>query len=131
MRGDWFGVSGGTLCTRSAQQFSNKCGNETNELFSAQTLYCSIKVFNKETPCKKPELNINRNKRKIHIKMSTTTLYFGRSHPRRALQDFSVSLLLDQSHDNIKAYLHRGVVYNEIGRWSKVLSFLSRESCFV
>ncbi|XP_059155839.1 uncharacterized protein LOC131940934 [Physella acuta] len=39
-----------------------------------------------------------------------------RAHPERALQDFSVSLLLNDSEENIMAFLHRGILYNTLGR---------------
>ncbi|XP_068717425.1 uncharacterized protein [Montipora capricornis] len=38
-------------------------------------------------------------------------------HPRRALQDLSVSLLLDNSEKNGKAFLHRGILYTDLKRW--------------
>jgi len=38
-------------------------------------------------------------------------------HPRRALQDLSVSLLLDSSEENVKAFLHRGILYTDLKRW--------------
>ena len=40
-----------------------------------------------------------------------------RLHPKKALQDFSISLLLDDSDDNVLAHLHRGILYNDIGKW--------------
>ena len=39
-----------------------------------------------------------------------------RLHPKKALQDFSVSLLIDDSDENVLAYLHRGILYNDIGK---------------
>lgn len=39
-----------------------------------------------------------------------------RCHPKQALLDFSVSLMIDDSHENILSYLHRGILYDEIGR---------------
>ena len=39
-----------------------------------------------------------------------------RINPEMALQDFSVSLLIDDSVDNILCYLHRGLLYEEMGR---------------
>ena len=43
-------------------------------------------------------------------------LFGFRVHPRRALQDFSVSLLLDSSEENVKAFLHRGILYTDLKR---------------
>ncbi|KAL9955567.1 hypothetical protein ACROYT_G036906 [Oculina patagonica] len=40
-----------------------------------------------------------------------------RVHPKRALQDLSVSLLLDNSEENVKAFLHRGILYTDLKRW--------------
>lgn len=39
-----------------------------------------------------------------------------KAHPKRALQDFSVSLLINDSEENIMSYLHRGILYNSQGR---------------
>ncbi|KAK7097844.1 uncharacterized protein [Littorina saxatilis] len=39
-----------------------------------------------------------------------------KAHPKRALQDYSVSLLINDSEDNIMSYLHRGILYNAQGR---------------
>ncbi|KAK3699161.1 hypothetical protein QZH41_011884 [Actinostola sp. cb2023] len=41
--------------------------------------------------------------------------------PRRALQDLSVSLLLDSSVDNVNAYLHRGILYTDLKRWEDAI----------
>ena len=51
--------------------------------------------------------------------MGSTCIHFYyllRLHPKRALQDFSVSLMIDDSEENLLSYLHRGILYNEIGR---------------
>ena len=52
-----------------------------------------------------------------------------RLHPKKALQDLSVSLLLDDSDDNVLAYLHRGILYNDIGKYvtSPHVSVASRQ----
>lgn len=34
--------------------------------------------------------------------------------PKQALQDFSVSLLLDSSLENVSSYLHRGILYTDL-----------------
>ncbi|XP_052281417.1 uncharacterized protein LOC127878913 isoform X2 [Dreissena polymorpha] len=39
-----------------------------------------------------------------------------KAHPKRALHDYSVSLLINDSEENISSYLHRGILYNAIGR---------------
>ena len=39
-----------------------------------------------------------------------------RTDPKRALKDFSISLLLDDSANNAPAVLHRGILYSEMGR---------------
>nr|KAG5709228.1 hypothetical protein BaRGS_017980 [Batillaria attramentaria] len=38
------------------------------------------------------------------------------AHPKRALQDYSVSLAIHDGEDNIMSYLHRGILYNSLGR---------------
>ncbi|GFN98631.1 tetratricopeptide repeat protein 6, partial [Plakobranchus ocellatus] len=38
-----------------------------------------------------------------------------KAHPMRALQDYSVSLLLNDSEENLMSYLHRGILYNALG----------------
>ncbi|XP_031569552.1 uncharacterized protein LOC116304042 [Actinia tenebrosa] len=42
-------------------------------------------------------------------------------HPRRALQDLSVSLLLDSSENNVNAFLHRGILYTDMKRWEDAI----------
>ncbi|XP_048585429.1 uncharacterized protein LOC5512045 isoform X2 [Nematostella vectensis] len=42
-------------------------------------------------------------------------------HPRRALQDFSVSLLLDDSEENVMAFMHRGILYTDLKRWEDAI----------
>ncbi|CAG5115742.1 unnamed protein product, partial [Candidula unifasciata] len=37
-----------------------------------------------------------------------------KAHPRKALQDFSVSLLLNDTEDNYLSYLHRGILYDSL-----------------
>ncbi|KAK6173455.1 hypothetical protein SNE40_016901 [Patella caerulea] len=38
-----------------------------------------------------------------------------KSNPERALQDYSVSLLLEDSEDNLLSFMHRGILYDELG----------------
>ncbi|CAL1530862.1 unnamed protein product [Lymnaea stagnalis] len=39
-----------------------------------------------------------------------------KAHPERALQDFSVSLTLNDTEENLMSYLHRGILYNTLGK---------------
>ncbi|KAL4230368.1 cytochrome c oxidase subunit 1 [Mactra antiquata] len=39
-----------------------------------------------------------------------------KAHPKRALHDYSVSLLINDSEENVSSYLHRGILYNAMGR---------------
>jgi lipoprotein NlpI len=39
----------------------------------------------------------------------------------RALQDLSISILVEDSYDNIKAFLHRGILYNELERYDEAI----------
>ncbi|XP_070553805.1 uncharacterized protein [Ptychodera flava] len=45
-----------------------------------------------------------------------------RAHPKKALQDFSVSILLDDSQENVLAYLHRGILYMDMERYEDAIS---------
>ncbi|XP_048805248.1 tetratricopeptide repeat protein 6 isoform X2 [Lagopus muta] len=38
--------------------------------------------------------------------------------PKRALQDFSVSVLINDTRENFSAFLHRGVIYSKQQQWS-------------
>ncbi|XP_043405341.1 tetratricopeptide repeat protein 6 isoform X1 [Chelonia mydas] len=38
--------------------------------------------------------------------------------PKRALQDFSVSVLLNDSYENLSSFIHRGILYTEQCQWS-------------
>ena len=46
----------------------------------------------------------------------TSGLYYCSRHPHKALQDYSTSLLLDNSVTNVMAYLHRGILYTSM-KW--------------
>ena len=50
------------------------------------------------------------------MSLKVSFVYGFRVHPRRALQDLSVSLLLDNSEENVKAFLHRGILYTDLKR---------------
>lgn len=41
--------------------------------------------------------------------------------PKKALQDLSVSLLLNSTVDNVKSYFHRGIIYTEMKRFDQAL----------
>nr|XP_025037743.1 tetratricopeptide repeat protein 6 isoform X1 [Pelodiscus sinensis]XP_025037744.1 tetratricopeptide repeat protein 6 isoform X1 [Pelodiscus sinensis]XP_025037745.1 tetratricopeptide repeat protein 6 isoform X2 [Pelodiscus sinensis] len=38
--------------------------------------------------------------------------------PKRALQDFSVSVLLNDSFENLSSFIHRGILYTELCHWT-------------
>ncbi|XP_074146808.1 tetratricopeptide repeat protein 6 [Sminthopsis crassicaudata] len=40
-----------------------------------------------------------------------------KSNQNRSLQDFSVSVLINDTVDNLPAFLHRGILYAEMSRW--------------
>ncbi|KAM4690484.1 tetratricopeptide repeat protein 6 [Rhinophrynus dorsalis] len=42
-------------------------------------------------------------------------------HPWQALQDFSVSVLLHDDFENLNAFLHRGILYTDLGMWSEAV----------
>ncbi len=56
----------------------------------------------------------------IHLEPNQAQAFFHRayllreSQPKQALQDFSVSLLLDDSVTNVQAFVHRGVLYTQL-----------------
>ena len=58
----------------------------------------------------------------IHLEPSNHSAFYYRAcllrttHPSQALKDFSKSLLLDHSLNNVAAYVHRGVLYTEM-KW--------------
>ncbi|KAL3878456.1 hypothetical protein ACJMK2_030805 [Sinanodonta woodiana] len=39
-----------------------------------------------------------------------------KAYPKRALHDYSVSLLICDTDENVMSYLHRGILYNSMGR---------------
>uniref|UniRef100_A0ABM5FAT0 Tetratricopeptide repeat protein 6 isoform X2 n=1 Tax=Pogona vitticeps TaxID=103695 RepID=A0ABM5FAT0_9SAUR len=59
----------------------------------------------------------------IHLNPRNWLAYYYRGcilrkiDPKQALQDFSISVLLDDSYDNLGAFLHRGVLYAEQKQW--------------
>ncbi len=42
-------------------------------------------------------------------------------YPRQALQDLSVSLLIESGDENINAYLHRGILYSDNERYDEAI----------
>ncbi|XP_075049738.1 tetratricopeptide repeat protein 6 [Mixophyes fleayi] len=40
-------------------------------------------------------------------------------YPQHALKDFSVSVLLHDGFENLSAFLHRGILYTDLGLWSE------------
>ncbi|PKU46137.1 tetratricopeptide repeat protein 6 [Limosa lapponica baueri] len=42
--------------------------------------------------------------------------------PKRAVQDFSVSVLINDTQENFCSFLHRGIVYSEQHQWSLAIS---------
>uniref|UniRef100_G1K951 Tetratricopeptide repeat domain 6 n=1 Tax=Anolis carolinensis TaxID=28377 RepID=G1K951_ANOCA len=60
----------------------------------------------------------------IHLNPCNWIAYYYRGcilrklHPKQALQDFSVSVLLNYSYDNLGALLHRGILYAELKEWA-------------
>ncbi len=64
----------------------------------------------------------------IHLEPSQSEAYCHRAcllrdhHPQQALKDFSVSLLLDDSPDNVQAYVHRGVLYTQMKSFDEALA---------
>ena len=44
-----------------------------------------------------------------------------RVDPKQALQDLSVSLLLENGYENLDAFLHRGILYTDFGRYDEAV----------
>ncbi|XP_064400384.1 uncharacterized protein LOC135346636 isoform X3 [Halichondria panicea] len=63
----------------------------------------------------------------IHLEPNQAQAFFHRayllreSQPKQALQDFSVSLLLDDSVTNVQAFVHRGVLYTQLTCYDEAL----------
>ncbi|KAM8920877.1 tetratricopeptide repeat protein 6 [Pelodytes ibericus] len=41
--------------------------------------------------------------------------------PQQAVQDFSISVLLNDDPENLKTFLHRGILYVELGLWTEAV----------
>ncbi|XP_072039506.1 uncharacterized protein [Amphiura filiformis] len=58
----------------------------------------------------------------VHLDPYNSVAFFYRgcllrkAHPKQALQDFSVSVLLNDSEDNVMAFFHRGILYMDLNR---------------
>ena len=54
----------------------------------------------------------------IHLDPNNSSAFYIRAcllrktHPKQALRDYSISLLLDDSVKNVAAFMHRGMVYS-------------------
>ncbi|CAH2328416.1 tetratricopeptide repeat 6 isoform X1 [Pelobates cultripes] len=42
-----------------------------------------------------------------------------KGNPQQALQDFSISVLLNNDFENVNAFLHRGILYTDLGMWTE------------
>ncbi|XP_069130069.1 uncharacterized protein [Argopecten irradians] len=58
----------------------------------------------------------------IHLDPLSWQAFFHRAcilrkaHPKRALHDYSVSLLINDTDENVMSYLHRGILYDAMGK---------------
>ncbi|XP_028413242.1 uncharacterized protein LOC114536089 isoform X2 [Dendronephthya gigantea] len=63
----------------------------------------------------------------LHLDPRSSEAFFHRGcllrkiNPQKAIQDLSVSLLLDSSVDNVNAFLHRGIIYTDLKRWDEAV----------
>lgn len=58
---------------------------------------------------------------------------FRKCSPQRALQDYSVSVLINDGYDNLNCFLHRGILYTELKFWMLAVcdfeTVVTLESC--
>ncbi|KAH1170981.1 tetratricopeptide repeat protein 6 isoform X2 [Mauremys mutica] len=60
----------------------------------------------------------------VHLDPSNWLAFYSRGcilrkiDPKTALQDFSVSVLLNESFENLSSFIHRGILYTEQCQWS-------------
>nr|XP_021515475.1 tetratricopeptide repeat protein 6 [Meriones unguiculatus] len=47
---------------------------------------------------------------------------FRKSNPLRALQDYSVSALINDGYENLNCFLHRGILYTQLKHWMLAVS---------
>ncbi|XP_052720831.1 uncharacterized protein LOC128192291 isoform X6 [Crassostrea angulata] len=63
----------------------------------------------------------------IHLDPKSWQAFFYRAcilrkaHPKQALHDYSVSLLINDNDDNVMSYLHRGILYNSMNRFEDAI----------
>nr|XP_033809328.1 tetratricopeptide repeat protein 6 isoform X2 [Geotrypetes seraphini] len=63
----------------------------------------------------------------IHLEPLNWTAFYYRgcllrkSYPIRALQDLSVSVLINDGRENLKAFLHRGIIYTDLRKWPEAI----------
>ncbi|XP_061164225.1 uncharacterized protein LOC133173256 [Saccostrea echinata] len=63
----------------------------------------------------------------IHLDPQSWRAFFYRAcilrkaHPKQALHDYSVSLLINDTDDNVMSYLHRGILYNAMNRFEDAI----------
>ncbi|XP_071495128.1 uncharacterized protein [Diadema antillarum] len=58
----------------------------------------------------------------VHLDPNNNVAFYHRgcllrkSHPKQSLQDLSISIMLNDSYDNVMAFFHRGILYMDMGR---------------
>ncbi|XP_029454762.1 tetratricopeptide repeat protein 6 [Rhinatrema bivittatum] len=63
----------------------------------------------------------------VHLEPLNWTAFFYRgcilqkTHPFRALQDFSVSVLINNGPENLNAFIHRGILYTDLQKWPEAV----------
>ncbi|XP_056011741.1 uncharacterized protein LOC125682590 isoform X3 [Ostrea edulis] len=63
----------------------------------------------------------------IHLDPKSWQAFFYRAcilrkaHPKQALHDYSVSLLINDTDENVMSYLHRGILYNSMNRFEDAI----------
>ena len=60
------------------------------------------------------------------VYMNPSFIHVCSKDPHRAVQDFSIALLIGNSETNKSAlaYLHRGVVYSQLKRYAKIVCII-------
>ncbi|XP_051871501.1 uncharacterized protein ttc6 [Pristis pectinata] len=63
----------------------------------------------------------------IHLEPNNWMAFYHRAcllrkvHPCKALQDFSVSVLINNEVENLNSFLHRGILYTELSQWQAAI----------
>ncbi|XP_072135606.1 uncharacterized protein ttc6 [Mobula birostris] len=63
----------------------------------------------------------------IHLKPNNWVAFYHRAcllrkvHPHKALQDFSISVLINNDVENLNSFLHRGILYIELSQWKAAI----------